>query len=223
MNEFLRFLEDVPVVGILRDIPEGAEKDCAETAARCGLKSIEVTMNTPAATKIISQLRLASKPFGIRVGAGTVRTERDLDLALDAGAEFIVSPNVNRKVIEKCSAIGVPDIPGALSPTEVQNAYEWGATCVKIFPVGNVGGPAYIKALRGPFRDIPLLACGGVSAENVKDYILCGSDLVAFGASIFKPGLMRMGDWKSIGVSLLQFIENATAARKAESLRRRTG
>lgn len=222
MNEFLKFLEDVPVVGILRDIPEGAEKDCAETAARYGLKAVEVTMNTPAATEIISRLRQASNPFGIRVGAGTVRTGRDLDLALDAGAEFIVSPNVNRNVIERCADGGVPDIPGALSPTEVQNAYEWGATCVKIFPVGNVGGPAYIKALRGPFRDIPFLACGGVSAENVGDYILSGCDLVAFGASIFKPGLMRAGDWATIGNSLLRFIENATAAQRAKSLRRHT-
>ncbi len=212
MNNFLSFLQDVPVVGILRDIPEGAEEACVSTASQCGLKAIEVTMNTDAATRIISKLKSMANPLGIRVGAGTVRNLNDLDKALDAGAEFIVSPNSVEAVIRKCVERNIPDIPGALSPTEVQNAYDWGATCVKIFPVGNVGGPSYIKALRGPFRDIPLLACGGVSNENVADYFKSGANLVAFGASIFKPALMQANDWESIGKNLAKFIENVTTA-----------
>ena len=92
MSEFLEFLQDVPVVGILRDIPQGSESLCAETAAKCGLKAIEVTMNTNSAAEIISALKSAAKPFGIRVGAGTVRNMRDLENAISAGAEFIVSP-----------------------------------------------------------------------------------------------------------------------------------
>lgn len=212
MNHFLSFLQDVPVVGILRDIPEGAEEACAKTAAECGLKAIEVTMNTDAATSIISKLKGFANPLGIQVGAGTVRNLHDLDKALDAGAEFIVSPNSVEAVIRKCVEKNIPDIPGALSPTEVQNAYDWGATCVKIFPVANVGGPSYIKALRGPFRDIPLLACGGVSNENVADYFKSGANLVAFGASIFKPSLMQSNDWETIGKNLEKFINTVKAA-----------
>lgn len=213
MNSFLAFLREVPVVGILRDIPEGSEEACAKTAAACGLKAIEVTMNTSAATQIISKLKSFSAPFGIRVGAGTVRNLGDLEKALAASAEFIVSPNSVKEVIETCVREGIPDIPGALTPTEVQFAYDCGATCVKVFPVGNVGGSSYIKALRGPFRDIPLLACGGVSAANVAEYLRCGSDLVAFGGSIFKPALMKSGDWETIGKNLAEFIGNARAAR----------
>lgn len=213
MNPFLAFLKEVPVVGILRDIPEGCEELCAKTAAQSGLKAIEVTMNTDAATQIISRLKNFAAPFGIKVGAGTVRNLGDLEKALAAGAEFIVSPNTVKDVIETCVKENVPDIPGALTPTEVQFAYDCGATCVKIFPVGNVGGSAYIKALRGPFRDIPLLACGGVSAANVAEYLLSGSDLVAFGGSIFKPALMKSGDWETIGKNLSEFIGNARAVR----------
>jgi len=212
MNNFLSFLQDVPVVGILRDIPKGEEEACVKAAAQSGLKAIEVTMNTDAATSIISKLKSFAKPFGIQVGAGTVRNMQDLEKALDAGAEFIVSPNSVEAVIRKCVERNIPDIPGALSPTEVQNAYDWGATCVKIFPVSNVGGPSYIKALRGPFRDIPLLACGGVSNENVADYFKSGVNLVAFGASIFKPTLMQSGDWETIGKNLSQFIETVKSA-----------
>ncbi|WP_288786619.1 bifunctional 4-hydroxy-2-oxoglutarate aldolase/2-dehydro-3-deoxy-phosphogluconate aldolase [uncultured Fibrobacter sp.] len=206
MSEFLEFLQDVPVVGILRDIPQGSESLCAETAAKCGLKAIEVTMNTNSAAEIISALKSAAKPFGIRVGAGTVRNMRDLENAISAGAEFIVSPNTVSEVIRKCAEENIPSIPGALSPTEVQAAYEAGATCVKIFPANCVGGPSYIKALRGPFRDIPLLACGGVSKENAGDYLRSGANLVAFGASIFKPDFMRANDWETIGKNLSEFL-----------------
>ena len=212
MSEFLEFLQDVPVVGILRDIPQGSESLCAETAAKCGLKAIEVTMNTNSAAEIISALKSAAKPFGIRVGAGTVRNMRDLEAALDAGAEFIVSPNTVEAVIRKCVEENIPDIPGALTPTEIQSAYEFGASCVKIFPVSHVGGPSYIKALRGPFRDIPLLACGGVSTENVADYFKSGVNLVAFGASIFKPARMQANDWETIGKNLSIFIESVKSA-----------
>lgn len=219
---FLTFLQDVPVVGILRDIPEGAEEACAKTSAECGLKAIEVTMNTPAATRIIKKLKNAAKPLGISVGAGTVRNLQDLDSALSVGAEFIVSPNTVKDVIETCARKNIPSIPGALSPTEVQFAYDAGATCVKVFPVNCVGGPAYIKALRGPFRDIPLLACGGVSTENVQEFILGGANLVAFGGSIFKPSLMRENAWESIARNLSEFIESAVAAQRQKGLPPRT-
>ncbi len=219
---FLTFLQDVPVVGILRDIPEGAEEACAKTSAECGLKAIEVTMNTPAATRIIEKLKNVAKPLGISVGAGTVRNLQDLDSALSVGAEFIVSPNTVKDVIETCARKNIPSIPGALSPTEVQFAYDAGATCVKVFPVNCVGGPAYIKALRGPFRDIPLLACGGVSTENVQEFILGGANLVAFGGSIFKPSLMRENAWESIARNLSEFIESAVAAQRQKGLPPRT-
>lgn len=204
--DLLEFLKPMPVVGILRDIPQGAEEACVKTAVDCGLKAIEVTMNTAAATEIIAKLKAAAKPYDISVGAGTVRHGSDLEKALAAGAEFIVTPNTRNEIIRLSCTAGVPIIPGALTPTEVQKAFDLGATAVKIFPVNCVGGPEYIKALRGPFRDIPLMACGGVNADNVQGYFKAGANLVSFGASIFNVNLMQQGDWATIADKLKKLL-----------------
>ena len=204
--DLLEFLKPMPVVGILRDIPQGAEEACVKTAVDCGLKAIEVTMNTAAATEIIAKLKAAAKPYDITVGAGTVRHGSDLEKALAAGAEFIVTPNTRNEIIRLSCTAGVPIIPGTLTPTEVQKAFDLGATAVKIFPVNCVGGPEYIKALRGPFRDIPLMACGGVNADNVQDYFKAGANLVSFGASIFNVNLMQQGDWTTIADKLKKLL-----------------
>ena len=204
---FLEFIKPMPVVGILRDIPQGAEEACVKTAAQCGLKAIEVTMNTANAAEIIAALKTAAKPLNIAVGAGTVRHGHDLEKALAAGAEFIVTPNTRNEIIRLSCTAGVPIIPGALTPTEVQKAFDLGASAVKIFPVNCVGGPEYIKALRGPFRDIPLMACGGVNPENAQAYFKAGANLVSFGASIFDPKLMAAGDWKTIAEKLNKLLD----------------
>ncbi|WP_295858314.1 bifunctional 4-hydroxy-2-oxoglutarate aldolase/2-dehydro-3-deoxy-phosphogluconate aldolase [uncultured Fibrobacter sp.] len=205
--DLLEFLKPMPVVGILRDIPQGAEEACVKTAAQCGLKAIEVTMNTANAAEIIAALKTAAKPLNIAVGAGTVRHGHDLEKALAAGAEFIVTPNTRNEIIRLSCTAGVPIIPGALTPTEVQKAFDLGASAVKIFPVNCVGGPEYIKALRGPFRDIPLMACGGVNPENTQAYFKAGANLVSFGASIFDPKLMAAGDWKTIAEKLNKLLD----------------
>lgn len=210
--DFLEFLKPMPVIGILRDIPRNSEEICAKTASDCGLKAIEVTMNTEGAAEIISALKAACKPYNIKVGAGTVRHDSDLNKALFAGASFIVTPNTRSNIIRAAASERVPIIPGALTPTEVQKAYDLGATAVKIFPVNCVGGPEYIKALRGPFRDIPLLACGGVSAENAADFIKAGANLLAFGGSIFNAKLMQNGNWDEIKSRLNKLLD---AVRKA--------
>ena len=205
--DLLEFLKPMPVVGILRDIPQGAEEACVKTAVDCGLKAIEVTMNTANAAEIIAALKTAAKPLNIAVGAGTVRHGHDLEKALAAGAEFIVTPNTRNEIIRLSCTAGVPIIPGALTPTEVQKAFDLGASAVKIFPVNCVGGPEYIKALRGPFRDIPLMACGGVNPENAQAYFKAGANLVSFGASIFDPKLMAAGDWKTIAEKLNKLLD----------------
>lgn len=210
--EFLESIKDMPVIGILRDIPRGSEELCAKTAAKCGLKAIEVTMNTEGAAEIITSLKAACKPYDITVGAGTVRHDKDLERALLAGAAFIVTPNTRTNIIRTAAGSNTPIIPGALTPTEVQKAYDLGATAVKVFPVDCVGGPKYIKALRGPFRDIPLLACSGVNAENAGEYIKAGANLLAFGGSIFSAKLMQEGNWDEIGHRLTELLE---AVRKA--------
>lgn len=202
----------MPVIGILRDIPRGAEEACIKTALSCGLRAIEVTMNTDGAVEILRNLKALAKPYdGLKVGAGTVRHISEYQKAVYAGAAFIVTPNSRKDVIKTADSENIPIIPGALTPTEVQKAYDLGATAVKIFPVNCVGGPEYIKALRGPYRDIPLLACGGVNAENAANYIKAGADLLAFGGSIFSPKLMAEGNWDEIGKRLKTLLDAVRA------------
>lgn len=211
-EKFEKAKEEMPVIGILRDIPEGSEVECIQTALHEGLTLLEVTMNTPNAEVILQKLKEASEGK-ILIGAGTVRSLDDLEKAARAGAEFIVSPTVFKEIIRRGKELSLPMIPGALTPTEIETAAREGAFCVKVFPVSALGGPKYIRELRGPFRDLPLLACGGVSADNATEYLLMGSDMLAFGGSIFNPKLMREKNWNLIGEKLRALLDSVRKAR----------
>jgi len=206
---FLSALRASPFLGILRDIRIGQVSGIAKASHSASLHFIEVTMNTPGAHELIGALRHACAPLGIEVGAGTVRTVDELQIATEAGAQFIVAPCVIPEVIKECARLSLPCLPGALTPTEIQQAYMLGATCVKVFPVKALGGPAYIKELRGPYRDIPLLACGGVGIDNCEEYFVNGVDAVAFGASIFKQEWMTDGSFDKVEAAIRKLRESA--------------
>lgn len=185
-----------PFLGILRGLPPEQVQNCVLTCKNANLKFIEVPLNTKNAAVALKEL--CNKKQNLIVGAGTVITERDLQTALECGAEFIVTPILNENVVKECSQKNVPCIIGALTPTEIIKAYTLGATVIKVFPVSSIGGAKYIKELRGPFKNVPLLACGGVKKENVKDFFKAGCDFVSFGASIFSVENMEKENWKTI-------------------------
>ncbi|HSQ41285.1 MAG TPA: bifunctional 4-hydroxy-2-oxoglutarate aldolase/2-dehydro-3-deoxy-phosphogluconate aldolase [Fibrobacteraceae bacterium] len=197
-SSFLSSLRASPFLGILRGIEAKHIRPLTLAADESGLEFLEVTMNTPDAAKRIQQLVMECRPMSILVGAGTVLTLEELRLALEAGAQFIVSPHCDSDLITECVRRDIPCLPGALTPTEIQKAYALGATCVKVFPAKALGGPAYFKELRGPFHDIPLLACGGVGAQNVTQYFESGADAVAFGTSIFRKEWLNQGAWDKV-------------------------
>ena len=126
----------------------------------------------------------------LTIGAGTILTLEDLHLALDSGATFIVSPVLVVEVVEYCVKNNIPVFPGALTPQEIYNAWDRGATMVKVFPA-KFFSPAYIEEIKGPFQDIEILACGGVSAENIGEFFSSGASAVAFGGSIFKKEWLK--------------------------------
>ncbi|MBI3785553.1 MAG: bifunctional 4-hydroxy-2-oxoglutarate aldolase/2-dehydro-3-deoxy-phosphogluconate aldolase, partial [Deltaproteobacteria bacterium] len=146
----------LPLLGILRGIAAADVVPLANVAADAGLPAIEVTMNTTGAAGLIRQLNEAAKGR-LMVGAGTVLCLDDFDAAVDAGASFIVMPTLVPAVVERCRSAGIPVFPGALTPQEIFNAWQAGATMVKVFPAGAFG-PAYLKEVKGPFRNIELLA-----------------------------------------------------------------
>ncbi len=191
-------------MGILRGITEEMIEPIAQIATNCGLEALEVTMNTPNAAELIrTMVKVSNGHF--KVGAGTVLSLSQLDSALSAGASFIVSPVVDKVIIRNCTDSDVPVFPGALSPTEVWQAWDSGATMVKLFPA-NIFGPKYIKELRGPFDTIKILVCGGVSTENISSYVSHGADAFAFGGSIFDLKKLQDEDFGSIQNNLSQLI-----------------
>ncbi len=199
MSDFLNRFRENPFLGIARGLPPEQAVACAECCVNSKLGFIEVPLNTANAATALKNLCEEGEKRELLVGAGTIITLQNLQVALDCGAKFIVMPGTNPEVIQKCVEKNIPCIPGALTPTEIMQAHIMGATAVKVFPVSMLGGAQYIKELRGPFKDIPLLACGGVKAENVRDFFKAGCDYVSFGASVFSIPNMESGNWENIG------------------------
>jgi 2-dehydro-3-deoxyphosphogluconate aldolase/(4S)-4-hydroxy-2-oxoglutarate aldolase len=189
-----------PVMGILRGIDTEIVEPLFETIVSSGLETVEVAMNTPKASEII---RKAVDGFGdkLMIGAGTVVNMDLLKDALDAGATYIVTPTNEPDVTKSCVDNNIPIFPGAFTPQEIFNAWNAGATMVKVFPAKFLG-PGYIKEVKGPFNELELLACGGVSTETIKEYFDCGAGAVAFGGSIFKKEWLDKRDFESIKLSI---------------------
>lgn len=179
----------LPILGIMRGIRISDIEHLTKVCIDCGLKYIEVTMNTDQAPEIIHEM-ITSAADKLTIGAGTVLNTDDMDKALKAGAKFIVCPSIVEEVISQCRKSQIPVFPGALTPTEVHMAWNLGANMVKLFPA-SVFGPAYIKELKGPFDKIRIMAVGGVNETNIHNYFENRADAVAFGASIFNLKWMK--------------------------------
>jgi len=156
----------------------------AEVLAAEGISVIEVTLDSPDAYGTIAALR---RQYGrLAVGAGTVRTREMAVRAADAGAQFLVSPSLEPEVIETAALRGLPMIAGAMTPTEIVQAYTRGSVMVKVFPAGPLG-PDYIRLLLSPLKDIPLVPTGGVTAANAGGFIAAGAAAVGIGSSLLGP------------------------------------
>lgn len=208
--------KDVPLVGIMRGIGAEHMRPLAGALAEAGLGFVEVTMNTPGAPEVISELKDAAAGR-MKVGAGTVLTLDDLDAAMDSGAEFIVTPVMVADVVKECVKRKIHVLPGAFTPKEVFEAWEAGASLVKVFPASMLG-PKYFKELKGPFNDVKLMAVGGVNVENISEYFSSGADAVAFGASVFRKDWIAAGDYRSIKELVSQYVQTVKVAVKYRQL-----
>jgi len=203
----------LPVMGILRGIKSEAIEPLTETVIACGLKTIEIAMNTPDAGRLLGQTIKKAKG-NLTIGAGTVLTMNDLKLALDSGATFIVLPTYERQIVEYCVKNKIPVFPGAFSPQEIYNVWRGGATMVKVFPA-KFFGATYFKEIKGPLADIELLACGGVNADNIGSFFSKGASAIAFGSSIFKNEWIERKDFWRIEECLRQLL---TAYEKSKDI-----
>lgn len=198
------FLRGTPIVGILRGVDPDIAVQAAAAAARGGITALEITMNS---TEPVAQIQaIREQVLGVTVGAGTVLSAKEAQIALDAGAAFIVAPNVDEEVIRFCVAQGIPVFPGAMTPTEVWTAHVTGATMVKLFPAANLG-PGYIRALRGPFPQIDLLVTGGVDVKNIGAFIQAGARGAAAGGNLFPESALQSGDFAAVQQEAASLVE----------------
>lgn len=204
-SEFnLSLFEKEPVMGILRGVTEDSLDGVLETAISAGLRFLEITWNTARADFLLYK---AAQKYSdqISLGAGTIRSVEDAQKALDSGAKFLVSPGLNEKVAAFCQDKNTAYFPGALTPTEIETAWNLGAVMVKVFPSSQFG-PGYFKLVKGPLQDVKLMAVGGVGSENVKQYLQAGADAVALGGSIFSVNRMQNKEFPAIGKDIEEFL-----------------
>lgn len=196
--------QKVPIVGIVRNVSLEDLIQILPIFREAGLTTIEITMNTPGAEEMISYA-LEKESDGLNIGVGTVCTKEDLSLALDAGAQFIVTPIINKKVIKSCVKKGVPIFPGAFTPTEIYNAWILGADMVKIYPATSLG-PEYIKDLKAPMNQLKLVPTGGVSLDNMSDFIKAGANGLGIGGQLFDKKLIQEKNWEGLKLHFQQFV-----------------
>lgn len=197
--------EKIPVVGILRNMPPQHMQKLFAVYLDAGLSTLEITMNSAGATETISSL---VETFGNRlnIGAGTVCTLQDLDQALDAGAQFIVTPVLKKSIIKACVKHKVPVFPGAYTPTEIYRAWELGASMVKVFPAGQLG-TGYIKEVLAPLDHIKLLPTGGINQQNFSEFLQAGASGLGMGSHLVPRSMVEKEQWDELRVHLAGFVE----------------
>lgn len=201
-KEVLNKILEGKIVAIVRGIPSDEVVGLAKALVEGGISCIEVTFDQSSKEKAQDTLKAISnisKALGDRVcvGAGTVMTVKQVETAAAAGAEYMISPNTNAAVIKRTKELDKVSIPGAMTPSEVAEAYEMGADIVKMFPAG-VLGCAYIKAVKAPLKHIPVTAVGGVNPGNCADFIRAGAVGVGVGGNLVSPQLVKEGRFDEI-------------------------
>lgn len=211
MNAVLKQLQDLGVVPVVvLDDAKDAEA-LGEALCEGGLPCAEVTFRTAAAEESI---RIMTKKFPeMLIGAGTVLTTEQVDRATAAGAKFIVSPGFNPKVVAYCQKKGIPVTPGIQTPSEIEQALEFGLDAVKFFPAEAAGGLAMIKALAGPYVNVKFMPTGGISLGNAPEYLSYNRVFAVGGSWIAKKELINAGKFAEIAALAKEAVAMVSAAR----------
>ena len=201
------------MVGIVRAGSPDIALQIAEACIAGGVTALEVAFTTPDTLGVLRALR-ERHGDGVLLGAGTVLDAETARAAILAGAQFIISPGVNVDTITLCQRYQVLAMPGAMTPTEIVTALQAGADIVKVFPA-EMFGPAYIKALRAPLPQAPLMPTGGVTVENLAEWFASGAVAVGIGSSLSGPG--AKGDYAAVTARAQAFVAQMAAIRAAKS------
>jgi 2-dehydro-3-deoxyphosphogluconate aldolase/(4S)-4-hydroxy-2-oxoglutarate aldolase len=188
---------DIGIIPVVRATSAREAILAVEAVAAGGIPVAELTMTVPGAIDVIAGL-VRTMGADVIVGAGTVLDAETARKCIDAGAEFIVSPGFDLETVKLAKRLGKLVMAGALTPTEVITAWKAGCDFVKIFPCGNVGGARYIKALKGPLPQVPMIPTGGVNLETAADFLRAGADALGVGAELVAPAALKSGDCSEI-------------------------
>jgi 2-dehydro-3-deoxyphosphogluconate aldolase / (4S)-4-hydroxy-2-oxoglutarate aldolase len=207
----LNKLQDLGLIAVIRGPSPELTVKMVSALIEGGVLGIEITYSTPNAAEVVRSL---DKQFGEKIvlGMGTLTEVAQVEEATSAGARFLVSPVSEPTLGRAMVASGLPVMIGAFTPTEVLQAYKMGSDVVKIFP-GSLGGPAYLKALKGPFPYIPMMPTGGVSAANVADWFAAGVFGVGAGSELCPPNLAKEGRFDEITQKAREFVQAVSVVR----------
>jgi 2-dehydro-3-deoxyphosphogluconate aldolase/(4S)-4-hydroxy-2-oxoglutarate aldolase len=210
-DEVVSQIKELGIVAVVRTETAEQVKGVVSALLEGGVTAIEITFTVPNAVEMIRQTR---NEYGddILLGAGTVTTPSDAAAAIGAGAEYIISPNTNLEIIKLCRELDVAAMPGAMTPTEVVSAWQAGADTIKIFPA-EILGPRYIKLLKAPLPNIPLMPTGGVIPGNVGEWFAAGSVAVGVGSALVDKQALATGDFGIIADKAKEFISAIQAYR----------
>jgi len=212
-EEIVKAVEDIGVVAVIRLQDPSALREVVHALAEGGVRAIEVTMTVPRAIELIAELAPAM-PAGFLLGAGTLLDADTTRRAVGAGAQFIVSPVLRPSIIAAAHEEGVPAMPGCFTATEILSAWDAGADVVKVFPATSVG-PAYLKDIHGPLPQVKLMPTGGVSIDNVGEWLKAGAVAVGVGSALLDAKAIAAKNYGAIAENAKRMVANVRAARGA--------
>ncbi|AKG23100.1 bifunctional 4-hydroxy-2-oxoglutarate aldolase/2-dehydro-3-deoxy-phosphogluconate aldolase [Calothrix sp. 336/3] len=195
-QSWLTLVKKYRAIAVIRAPEISLGKKMALAMAAAGMDLIEITWNSDRPAELINILQ-AELPDCV-IGAGTLLHRQHLQEAIATGAKFLFTPHLDVEMLAIARQENIPIIPGALTPTEIVTAWQYGASCVKVFPVSSLGGISYIKSLRAPLPQIPLIPTGGVTLDNAQDFIKAGAVAVGLSGELFPQELVASNNWQAI-------------------------
>lgn len=208
----MNYLSKYGIIAVVRTDSSDKLIRTVEAMAEGGVHCIEVTMTSPGALECIEAATHSLAGADVCIGVGSVLDAVSARLAIKAGAQYVVSPITSREVIEMAHLYGKPCMPGAFTPTEIYNAWLMGGDFIKVFPAG-FGGLEYIKAVRAPLPQIPLVPTGGVDLSNLADFIKAGVTAIGVGGNLAGKKLIDAGDYKGLAENARRYADAFHAAR----------
>lgn len=205
MDEVISRICDIKVIAILRRMPPEAVLPVANALVDGGVRAIEVTFGSEGTREAIAAVR---QHFGEKalIGAGTVMSPADVDTAREAGAQFLLSPHFDRKLVEYAQARDMLFVPGVTTPTEIAQAVDAGCQLLKLFPAGSLG-PGYLKDLKGPFRHVQFMPTGGIGKDNGREFFRAGAVALGMGGLLVNADYVSRQDYQGLSDHVRQVLQ----------------